>query len=441
MSSSVPVVAVIGRPNVGKSTLFNRIFGARLAIVDDQPGVTRDRNFAEAEWTGRKFHIVDTGGIVEGSDDNMDRQIRNQAHTAVAEADVVLFLVDGQVGIHPLDERLADVLRATGKPVLVVVNKMDRLPDETAHHEFWALGLGEPHPVSANSGKGSGDILDRVVEMLPPVGAGEDEVEQIKVAVIGKPNVGKSSLINRLFGEERAVVSNIPGTTRDPVDSLLRFDGHTLAFVDTAGLRRHARITDSVEFYSALRTDRVVQDADVCVLVTDAEEGVRAQDLKIAEKAWAAGCALAILVNKWDLIEKETQTAIEFEREFKSRAPSLKDVPVLFVSALTGLRVHKLLNLVVDLWERRALRVPTNELNEALEAVVRKQPPPQHRGRHVKLKYVTQLGMRPPTFLVFSNYPKAVPDHYIRYMTHQFNDRWKFHGVPIRVRLRNSSGE
>ncbi len=440
MSGPVPVVAVIGRPNVGKSTLFNRIFGARLAIVDDRPGVTRDRNFAEAEWGGRRFQIVDTGGIIEGSEEPMDREIRNQAHTAVAESDVVLFLVDGKLGIHPLDERLADVLRASGKPVLLVVNKMDRLPDETAHHEFWELGMGEPHPVSANSGKGSGDILDRVVELLPPPREEEQEDDRIKVAVIGKPNVGKSSLINRLFGEERAVVSEVPGTTRDPVDSLRQFDGHTLAFIDTAGLRRHARIKDSVEFYSALRTDRIVQDADVCILVVDAEDGVNAQDLKIADKAWSAGAALGILVNKWDLIEKDTRTALEFEREFKSRAPSLKDVPVMFVSALTGLRVHKVLSMVIELHTRRATRIPTSELNEALEALVRRQPPPRHRGRHVKLKYVTQLGMRPPTFVVFSNYPKAVPDHYIRYMTHQLTDRWKLHGVPVRVRLRSGSG-
>lgn len=441
MSVTVPVVAIVGRPNVGKSTLFNRFFGARLAIVDDQPGVTRDRNFAEAEWAGRRFHIVDTGGIIEGSDEPMDRQIRQQAHTAIAEADVIVFLVDGKVGVHPLDERLGEVLRVCGKPVLVVANKMDHLPEGTAHHEFWSLGLGEPHPVSANSGKGSGDVLDLIVELLPAERENEESEENIKVAIIGKPNVGKSSLINRIFGEDRAVVSEVPGTTRDPVDSVLKYHGRPLTFVDTAGLRRHARIKDSVEFYSALRSDRVVQDADVCVLVVDAVEGVRTQDLKIAEKAWSAGAALAILVNKWDLIEKDTRTSIEFEKEFKTRAPSLKDVPVLFVSALTGLRVHKLLDLVLQLSEQRAKRIPTHELNDALIALVRRQPPPHHRGRHVKLKYVTQLGMRPPTFVVFTNYPDAVPDHYIRYMTHTFTDRWGFAGVPVRVRMRSSSGE
>ncbi|MEZ4414650.1 MAG: ribosome biogenesis GTPase Der [Gemmatimonadota bacterium] len=441
MSERLPVVAVVGRPNVGKSTFFNRVLGARIAIVDDQPGVTRDRNFARADWAGRRFQIVDTGGIVEGSDEPMDRQIREQAHTAIAEADVIVFMVDAKVGLHPLDERLADVLRAAGRPVLVVANKVDDLPHGTAHHEFWALGLGEPVPVSSNSGKGSGDVLDRIVELLPEPVGDEEQEKAVRIAIIGKPNVGKSSLINRLFGQERSVVSDVPGTTRDPIDSSLTYHAHTLTFVDTAGLRRHARIKDSVEFYSALRTDRVVQEADVCVLVVDGNEGLGVQDLKIADAAWSAGCGLIILVNKWDLVEKDTNTAIQFEKEFKKRAPSLETVPVLFVSALTGLRVHKLLDLVVEVWQERRRRVPTAEVNEVLEQAVRKQPPPHHRGRPVKLKYMTQTGTEPPTFVVFANYPDAVPEHYIRYMHHALRNRWPFAGVPLRVRVRASSGE
>ncbi|MCA9737578.1 MAG: ribosome biogenesis GTPase Der, partial [Gemmatimonadetes bacterium] len=284
------MVAVVGRPNVGKSTFFNRVLGARVAIVDDRPGVTRDRNFARAEWAGHRFQIVDTGGIVEGSDEPMDRQIRAQALHAVDEADVIVFMVDTKVGIHPLDERLAEVLRTAGRPVVLVANKADELPAVTSHHEFWSLGLGEPVPVSSNSGKGSGDLLDRIVALF--AGRDDDPAAEaaVRIAVVGKPNVGKSSLVNRLFGEDRVVVSDVPGTTRDPVDSSLRYHGHTLTFVDTAGLRRHARIKDSVEFYSALRTDRVIREADVCVLVVDATEGMGVQDLKIGEAAWNAGC-------------------------------------------------------------------------------------------------------------------------------------------------------
>ncbi|MEZ4424032.1 MAG: ribosome biogenesis GTPase Der [Gemmatimonadota bacterium] len=433
------MVAVVGRPNVGKSTFFNRVLGARVAIVDDRPGVTRDRNFARAEWAGHRFQIVDTGGIVEGSDEPMDRQIRAQALHAVDEADVIVFMVDTKVGIHPLDERLAEVLRTAGRPVVLVANKADELPAVTSHHEFWSLGLGEPVPVSSNSGKGSGDLLDRIVALF--AGRDDDPAAEaaVRIAVIGKPNVGKSSLVNRLFGEDRVVVSDVPGTTRDPVDSSLRYHGHTLTFVDTAGLRRHARIKDSVEFYSALRTDRVIREADVCVLVVDATEGMGVQDLKIGEAAWNAGCGLVILINKWDLVEKETQTAATFEREFKRRAPSLEPVPVLFVSALTGQRVHKLLDLVVEVWEQRRHRVSTPEANEVLELAVRRQPPPHHRGRPVKLKYMTQMAIEPPTFVVFANYPDAVPEHYIRYMHHAIRNRWPFTGVPIRIRMRGSS--
>ncbi len=434
------MVAVVGRPNVGKSTFFNRVVGGRVAIVDETPGVTRDRNFARADWAGRAFFIVDTGGIIEGSDEPLDRAVREQAHAAIAEADLILLLVDGQAGVHPLDERLADVLREGGRPILLVVNKMDNLPRDSGHLEFWSLGVGEPHPVSAISGKGSGNLLDRIVERLPEAPEPPPE-DSIRVAVIGRPNVGKSSLVNRLFGEERAVVSPLPGTTRDPVDSTMTYHGRSLVFVDTAGLRRQARIRDSLEYYSSLRTARVVREADVCLLLVDATEGLHVHDLKVAETAWEAGCGLILLANKWDLVTKETGTASSFVKEAQRRGPFLQWVPTLFVSALTGQRVRKVLDLILEIHQERARRVPTHEVNEVLEELVRRQPPPHSRGREVRLRYATQVAVEPPTFVLFSNLPREVPAHYIRYVLNGFRDRWGFRGVPLRLRLKASKGD
>jgi len=433
------VVAVVGRPNVGKSTFFNRAIGRRQAIVDDRPGVTRDRNFARAEWAGRTFFVVDTGGVIEGSDEPLDRAIRAQAMAAVQEADAILLLVDGKEGLHPLDEKLAEVLRRAGRPVLLVVNKMDNLPDEAGHHEFWSLGLGEPHPVSAISGKGSGDLFDAIVTALPPRAEPSEDESEIRVAVIGKPNVGKSSFVNRLFGEERVVVSEVAGTTRDPVDTPLRYHGRNLVFVDTAGLRRQSRVSDALEYYSALRTERVVRDAEVCVLLVDASEGeLHHQDVRIAEQAWDAGSGLILVVNKWDLVEKETNTAPHFEKKARERYPFLTWVPFVFVSALTGQRVRRTLDLIVEVSDERNRRIETPEVNEVLGALVSRQPPPHHRGRPVKLKYATQVGTAPPTFALFANYPKALPDSYVRYLHNGFRERWAFTGSPIRLRIRGS---
>ncbi|MCY4400081.1 MAG: ribosome biogenesis GTPase Der [Gemmatimonadetes bacterium] len=434
---SLPVVAVVGRPNVGKSTFFNRAIGRRVAIVDDTPGVTRDRNFGQADWTGHNFFLVDTGGIVEGSQRTIDRLIREQAMVAVEEADVVLFLVDSRTGIHPLDQKLSEVLRKSAKPVLLTVNKVDNLPTESNHLDFWELGMGEPHPVSAVSGRGFGDLFDVMVPLLPEE-TGEPEPDDVRVAVIGKPNAGKSSLVNRLFGEERVVVSDVPGTTRDPVDLAMKYHGLNLTFVDTAGLRRHARMKDSVEYYCSLRTARVVREADVCLVVVDCAEGLHVQDVKVAETAWEAGCGVIMVCNKWDLVAKETQTAAEFERQAGKRAPFLRHVPFLFASALTGLRVRKTLDLVRQVAALRQQRIGTAQVNEAIEALVERQPPPHARGRTVKLKYATQARTSPPTFIVFSNLPDEIPAHYRRYVSNQLRARWNFTGVPIRIRLRKS---
>lgn len=437
MSGRLPVVAVVGRPNVGKSTFFNRVLGRRQAIVDDRPGVTRDRNFAHADWAGRHFFVVDTGGVVEGSDDQMDRAIRTQALAAVEEADAILFLVDGRKGVHPLDERLAAVLRKSGKPVILAVNKVDNLPNDPSYLDFWSLGMGEPFPVSALSGKGSGDLLDRVLEVLPGAPEESGAPGEIRVAVVGKPNVGKSSFVNRLLDQDRVVVSDVAGTTRDPVDTPMAYHGKSLILVDTAGLRRQAKVSDSIEYYSALRTERVVLDSDVCIVLVDAsEEELHAQDIRIIQTAWDAGKAVILLANKWDLVEKDTMTAVEWERKVRARVPFLTWVPIVFISALTGQRVRKCLDLVLEVEAERHRRIETHEVNEVLERLVGRQPPPHHRGRVVKIKYATQIETSPPTFVLFSNFPKAIPDHYVRYLHNGFRDAWGFMGTPIRIRLR-----
>ncbi len=438
----LPVVAVVGRPNVGKSTFFNRVLGQRLAIVEDRPGVTRDRNFARADWNGREFFIVDTGGMVEGSNEPMDRLIRQQVVTAIEEADVVVQMVDGRAGPHPLDYSVAEFLRRTERPVVLLVNKVDDLgsPAAVGHHDFWDLGIGEPFPVSSLSGKGSGDVLDAIVERLPAVGQ-RDEDQGLRVAVIGKPNVGKSSLVNRLVGEERVVVSEVAGTTRDSIDTALTFHGEKFVFVDTAGLRRQARIHENVEYYSSIRTERAVEGADVSLLLMDGTEPLHNQDLKIAQKAWDAGTGLAILVNKWDLVEKETMTAPHFEKSLHEKAPFLKWVPVLFVSALSGQRVQRVLPLLLEVQAARTKRIPTHEVNEVIRELVGRARPPHAQGRAVKLLYATQVSIAPPTFVIWSNLPDAIPESYVRYLHNGFRDRWGFRGAPIRIQLRRRREE
>src|SRR5712692_3410803 len=352
--SGAPTVAIIGRPNVGKSTLFNRLIGRRAAIVDDRPGVTRDRNFAPAEWNRRRFWLVDTGGLVPGSTDPLDRAVRTQVEAAVAESDVVLFLVDLAAGVHPADLAIAEYLRKSQRPVLLVVNKADRLPDETEHLAFYELGMGDPFPVSAAVGKSTGDLLDRLVELLPAAGDAASE-PAIHVAVVGRPNVGKSSLVNRLLGKERVVVAEAPGTTRDAIDTPYVYQGRKLVFIDTAGLRKRSKVQDDIEFYATLRTARAVERADVCVLVVDAADGMHTQDLRIATEAWDRGAAVIVAVNK---------------RELKERAPFLAFIPFLYVSAKTGQRVTKLLDLTLQVAEEREKRVPTAEVNRVLEALV-----------------------------------------------------------------------
>jgi GTP-binding protein len=432
---SKPTVAIVGRPNVGKSTLFNRILGGRPAIVSERPGTTRDRHFGDAEWQGRRFWVVDTGGLLPESENSMDRAIRRQVEFAVDESDVVVFVVDGREGLNPVDRAIADRLRKAGRPVLLAVNKLDNLEQSTEQYGFYSLGFGDPVGVSAEIRKGSGDLLDAIVERLPPHDPAEDE-ETINVAVVGRPNVGKSSVVNRLLGEERHLVAPEAGTTRDAIDSVLRFQGKTLNFIDTAGLRRKAKVEDDLEFYSTLRTERAIERAHVAVLVVDAAVGLHNQDLRIATQAWDEGAGLIILVNKWDLIEeKDANTARQGQEALVAKAPFLRYVPFLYVSALTGQRVRKVLDLIVEVAQDRERRVPTAEVNKVLATLIERNAPPQKPGEEVKLLYASQIATAPPTLAIVSNRPDEVPESYQRYLAHGFREAWPFTGSPLRLKF------
>lgn len=435
MSAPLPVVAIVGRPNVGKSTFFNRVVGGRRAIVEDRPGVTRDRNFGPAEWAGRAFWLVDTGGFIGEDVDPLAVAVRDQIMAAIGESDVVVMMVDGREGPTAEDEKVAEILRTSGRPVVLLVNKLDRHPEEVAHHEFWALGLGDPLPVSAGSGRGSGDVLDAIVSLLPERAAPEDD-GRLYVAVIGRPNVGKSSFTNRLLGENRTVVSDIPGTTRDSIDTPFRYDGRDLVLVDTAGLRRQARVKEGVEYYSALRTERAVSRAQVCLLLIDSTEEIHIQDLRIAERTLEEGCGLVLVANKWDLIEKDDNTSAAYERHVKEKAPSLAHVPMVFTSAESGQRVRKALDIALAVADRRGERIPTSEVNEVIGDLTRKLHPPHHHGRQVKILYATQAGVNPPVFVIFSNEPKGFTRNYLRYLMNGFRKAWGFEGVPLRLRIK-----
>jgi len=431
---SIPVVALIGRPNVGKSALFNRIVGDDSAIVSEEAGTTRDRHFAETDWSGRAFWLVDTGGIADDPRMPMDVEIRRQVDEAIGEADLLLFIVDSRVGLHPSDAHVAELLRNSGKPWLVVANKVDD-PRAADFYEFYALGIEEVFPVSAINGKGSGDLLDAVIAKLPE--SPKESEESLRIAVIGKPNVGKSSFVNRLLGEDRLVVSELAGTTRDAIDTPMRYHGRSLVFVDTAGLRRQSKIDDGIEFYSALRTRRAIERADICILMVDATEGeIQNQDLKIAALAWDAGRGLIVVVNKWDLAEKDDKAAAKYEKSSAEKAPFLKFVPFVFTSALTGQRVNRVLELILQVEEERGKRISTSEVNEKLGELIARRQPPQAAGREVKLNYATQVETAPPTIAVFGNAPDLLEEHYIRYLHNGFRGYWGFTGNPLRIVMR-----
>ena len=434
-SGNIPVVAIVGRPNVGKSQLFNRLAGSDSAIVSEEAGTTRDRHFARAEWGGRAFWLVDTGGLTDDKSIPMDVEIQKQVMQAIAEADLMLLVVDAKTGLHPQDQRVVGLLRDSHKPWLLVANKVDD-PRSTDFYEFYNLGAGDPIPVSAINGKNSGDLLDEVVSRFPESTVEEDD--SLRVAVIGRPNVGKSSLVNRLLGEDRLVVAAEAGTTRDAIDTPMQYHGQTLTFVDTAGLRRQSKIDDGIEFYSSLRTRRAIERAQICVLMLDAAVGLENQDLKIATLAWDHGCGLIVVVNKWDIKEDKTdKSAAKFQKEAGEKAPFLKFVPFVFTSALTGQRVSKVLELVLQVDAERKKRISTAQVNSTLGELTARLQPPQAAGREVKLLYATQVEVEPPTIAVFGNHPDLVPEHYVRYLHNGFREAWGFSGSPLRILLRS----
>ncbi len=438
---SLPVVAIVGRPNVGKSTLFNRILGTQAAIVDDAPGVTRDRHSAEAEWSGRRFTLVDTGGLLPEAEEELPRQVNAQIRAAIEQADLCLLVVDGRAGVAPVDRDVAELLRSGGKPALLVVNKADNVSlAERLVWEFYELGLGDPRPVSALSGTFSGDLLDAVVEALPPEAESPGEPEVIKVAVIGKPNVGKSSFLNRLIGEERFIVSPVAGTTRDAIDTHLEHAGRTYRLVDTAGIRRHAAITHGLEYYTYLRAVRALERAEIAVIMLDANEPLSRQDLRILNLAEERRRGIVVAVNKWDVVEKDERTASHYEAAFRAQAPTLSWVPIVTLSAKTGQRVHRVLELAEQVWTEWHKRVPTPVLNRVLHEATARLQPPQSRGKRagrvVRILYGLQAETAPPLLIFFSNDPQAIPEHYKRYLESAIREACGFIGVPLRITFR-----
>ena len=434
---SKPIVAVVGRPNVGKSTLFNALAGARISIVKDTPGITRDRIYAEVSWLDRDFTLIDTGGIEPESKDIILSQMREQAQTAIDTADVILFMVDVKQGLTDSDAKVADTLRRSKKPVVLTVNKVDDLKKYGNDvYEFYNLGIGEPFAISAANRTGLGDLLDEVISYFKEPPSDEEEDERPKVCIIGKPNVGKSSIINKLLGENRVIVSDIPGTTRDAVDTEITHDGREYVFIDTAGLRRKSKVKGERERYMVLRTVAAVERADVAVLVIDAEEGVTEQDAKIAGIAHEAGKGMIIAVNKWDLIEKNDKTIYEFEKKIKTVLSFMPYAEMIFISAETGQRLGKLFDRIDAVYENHSLRIQTGVLNEILAEAVALNEPPSDKGKRLKLFYMTEVSVRPPTFVIFVNSKELMHFSYTRYIENKIREAFGFKGTPLRFIIR-----
>ena len=434
---SKPTVAIVGRPNVGKSTFFNYIVGKRISIVEDTPGVTRDRVYAEGNWRGRNFTLVDTGGIEPESDDIILSQMREQANLAIAMADVIVFVTDLKQGVTAADSDIALMLKKSKKPIVLVCNKADnygKIPDEL--YEFYNLGLGEPHRVSAVNAIGIGDVLDAIYEELPPADETDNEDETIKVAIIGKPNVGKSSLVNKILGENRVIVSNIAGTTRDAIDSEFENEFGKYVFIDTAGIRKKSKVSENLEKYSVMRSLLAVERADVCLLMIDANEGVTEQDTKIAGEAHEAGKGIIIVVNKWDEYEKDNGTVEKYKKDVYNKLSYLSYAPILFISAKTGQRVNKLFELINSVASQNALRVSTSVLNQVLNEAIAIVQPPTDKGKRLRIFYMTQATTKPPTFVVFVNDKDLFHFSYERYLVNQIRKEFGLVGTPVRMIIR-----
>ncbi|MGI5935919.1 MAG: ribosome biogenesis GTPase Der [Oscillospiraceae bacterium] len=434
---SKPLVAIVGRPNVGKSMLFNRLAGKRLSIVEDTPGVTRDRIYAECEWNGRKFDIVDTGGIEPTTDDEILLFMREQARIAIDSADVIIFVTEISTGVTAADHEVANMLLRSQKPVVLAVNKVDTTgPVDPGIYEFYSLGLGDPVPISAIHGHGTGDLLDRCVEYFPPASEYEEDEDRIKVAVIGKPNVGKSSLVNRILGEQRVIVSNIAGTTRDAVDRAFDNEYGKYVFIDTAGIRRKSRIDDRIERFSVMRAQMAIERSDVCLILIDAQEGVTEQDKKIAGLVHEAGRASIIVVNKWDLVEKDAKTMDKMRQQIQNELRYMSYAPVLFISALTGQRTERIFELINYVYGQSCMRITTGMLNDVLADAQARVQPPSDKGKRLKIYYMTQTGIKPPNFVVFVNSKELFHFSYQRYLENQIRAVFGLEGTPIRMVVR-----
>lgn len=431
-----PIVAIVGRPNVGKSTLFNQLVGERISIVDDQPGVTRDRIYADTEWLNRKITLVDTGGIDVDSQDQLVLQMRQQANVAIDTSDVVIFLVDGKEGMTPADEEVANLLRKSNKPIVLAVNKIDAPHEEDMLYEFYNLGIGDPISISASHKRGLGDLLDAVIKHLPEQKVQDEDEDVIKIAVLGKPNVGKSSIVNKLLGEERVIVSDIPGTTRDAIDTPFVVNGQKYIIIDTAGIRRKSRISEELERYSVIRALAAIRRCDVALLVIDATEEVTEQDKRIAGLIHEEGKGCIIIMNKWDLIEKDTNTMNEFRKRLANDLAFMQYAPSLFTSARTGQRLNNIIEMVNQVYAQCTFRISTGVLNECIADAVAFTEPPTDKGRRLKIYYGTQVAVKPPTFVLFVNDPDLMHYSYLRYLENQFRKSFGLEGTPIRFILR-----
>ncbi len=434
-----PIVAVVGRPNVGKSTFFNRISGQRVSIEEDTPGVTRDRVYCDAEWLESKFTMIDTGGIDPHTDDILLNQIRKQAEIAVETSDVIVFMVDGRATASTADEEIANMLRRSRKPVLLVANKIDNMIMPDTYYEYYSLGLGEPFPISAINSLNFGDLLDKLVSMFPENLMDDYDEDVVRVAVIGKPNAGKSSLVNNILGEERVIVSDIAGTTREAIDTPFSMGDKKYVLIDTAGIRRKSKVEENVEKYSVLRAMTAIERADVCLIVVDAVEGVTEQDKRVAGLAHEAGKAAIIVVNKWDLIEKDNHTFNEFSKTVRNELAFMTYAPILFVSALTGQRVTKIMETVDFVSNQHAMRVPTGTLNDILSQAILMNQPPSDKGKRLKIYYMTQASVKPPRFIVFINDEELAHFSYMRYLENTIRKHFNFEGTPIKLEIRQKS--
>jgi len=429
------IVAIVGRPNVGKSTLFNRLTESREAIVDEVSGVTRDRNYGVSHWNGMDFSVIDTGGYVQNSDDIFEEEINKQVLLAIEESDLILFMVDVTTGIHDLDTAVAALLRRSDKKVLMVVNKVDngeRLLEAT---EFYNLGLGDYFPLSSINGSGTGELLDEVVKNLPAEEHGEVP-DLPKIAIVGRPNVGKSSLVNSLLGEERNIVTPLAGTTRDSIYTRYNKFQHDFLLVDTAGLRKKGKVSEDIEFYSVMRAVKTIENSDICLLLIDATRGLESQDLNIMSLIQKNNKGMIVLVNKWDLIEKDNNTTIRFENEIKEKTAPFTDYPILFISAINKQRIHKVLELIEQVNQNRNRKISTSELNDVMLQIIKNNPPPALKGKYVKIKFVTQLPIYTPAFAFFCNLPQYVKDPYKRYIENRMREKFDFSGVPVRIFFR-----